>query len=354
MLTNLPKSSSCYLVPILCFILIQLGCDSLTFDPETIQTESDSDEEIFESLTIIYPIGGESFDPGTIVTITWESTANPCEWGVNLVLIHDGDVLFNIATNTTNDGTFDWYIDPSLLSGEKYQIRLNGLCYDGDYCNACINDQMTTSFFVTQNVVEPYITVISPNGGENFEMEGESILIRWDTNLPDCFFGFKIDLYLDTTYIAGLGTGVVNDGTHTVSINSDLGLTTNNQYKIWVESLCGNSTTYCGGCYGDFSDESFRLYSNKLKLISPNGGEEWTRGETETIFWTNDSTTQNVRLELWKSGSKLQDIYYLLENDFSYDWAPLIAFTPDNDYKIKVISWESNESDLSDEPFTIE
>ena len=134
----------------------------------------------------------------------------------------------------------------------------------------------------------------------------------------------------------------------------ELGKLLGANYLIYVESLCKNGTTFCGGCYGDFSDAPFRLYLNELVLINPNGGEVWTRGETETITWTNDSTTQNVHLELWKGGSELQDIYYLLENEFFYEWAPLYELTSGNDYQIKVVSWETNKSDMSDETFTID
>ena len=70
------RSSSSFLI----LILIQLGCDSLRFNPEIESIEISDDEGGFEieSLSITYPMGGESFDPGTIVTITWDSIIDTC------------------------------------------------------------------------------------------------------------------------------------------------------------------------------------------------------------------------------------------------------------------------------------
>lgn len=337
--------------------LIHLGCDALRFEPRIDGNNEiiDDDDLYVESIEITYPNGGESFDPGTIVTITWENTIEPCEWGVNIVLIDDDEIAFNIATNIPNDGSFDWYVDTDLDHGDDYKIRLDGLCFKSDYCNGCINDQMSFPFSISQDIIESFITVLSPNGGENFEFLDESISVAWESNLPDCIWGMKISLYKDSVEERVLVYDTPNDGLQELTIqNENWGLESGDDYTIYVESLCKNGSTFCGGCFGDFSDESFRLYYNELILTEPNGGEDWTRGETETISWTDDSTTQNVRLELWKAGEKLQDIYYLLENEFSFDWAPLYALTPDDDYKIKVISWETNKSDLSDTTFSIQ
>ncbi len=350
-----PPFQSLSLFLFLSIILIQMGCDSLRFDPQnTPPDENGEGDIIYESLDITYPVGGESFDPGTTITIAWETTVNTCEWGVNIILVRDDDEETNIAINTPNDGSFDWYIDTEMDHDDDYQIRIDGLCRQGDFCNGCLYSQSPGTFTISQNAIEPYILVISPNGGENIEIGGDSVRVLWDTNLPDCFFGFKISLYEANEVKAALATGIKNDGDQKVFISNAWGLETGNNYRLFVESLCENSTTYCGGCYGDFSDGNFRLYSNEFRLVSPNGGEEWTRGETETISWTDDSTTQNVRLEIYKGGTRLQDIYYLLENEFSYDWAPLTALTPDDDYQIKITSWETSESDMSDNYFTIE
>ena len=74
--------------------LIHLGCDALRFEPRIDGNNKiiDDDDLYVESIEITYPNGGESFDPGTIVTITWENTIEPCEWGVNIVLIDDDEI----------------------------------------------------------------------------------------------------------------------------------------------------------------------------------------------------------------------------------------------------------------------
>ena len=335
-------------------ILFYLSCESITTDQSKAESDDGDIDNIYESITITYPIGGESLDPGMTIPITWESTIDACEWGVNIVLLRNGQDESNIAINTPNDGSFDWYINGELESANDYQIRIDGLCYNGNYCIGCIYSQSQETFTISQNVIEPYITLLSPNGGENIEIGGDSLRVLWETNLPDCFFGFKISLYQVEEQKAILATSVKNDGDQNVFISNSWNLENGNNYKIYLESLCENSTTYCGGCYGDYSDETFQLYSNQLKVINPNGGEEWTRGETKTITWTNDSTTQNIRIELYKDGSRLQDIEYNLENNYSFDWILQNTLIPDDDYQIKITSWETNVSDFSDNNFAIE
>ena len=62
----------------LTIILFYLSCKSFTTDQNKSEFYEGSMDNIYESILITYPIGGESFDPGTTITITWESIADAC------------------------------------------------------------------------------------------------------------------------------------------------------------------------------------------------------------------------------------------------------------------------------------
>jgi hypothetical protein len=113
---------------------------------------------------------------------------------------------------------------------------------------------------------------------------------------------------------------------------------------------CGGSAEVdeCGVCGGDGSS-----CGSALQIISPNGGENWNKSGSYTIQWQSGSSDTHVHLEIWKGGSKYQDIYYYLDNSGSYSWYISPAYPSGNDYQVKVIGWQSGLSDLSNNNFTI-
>jgi len=334
------------------------GCDAILFDPK-IQKEDpfdDGNQDLLETIQITYPIGGETFDLGSLVTITWASSVDPCEWGVNIKLYEDGDFESNIVINTDNDGEFDWYVDTELDSDDDYQILIEGLCYNGDYCNGCLTSNSPGTFTISDNVIEPIIQVISPMGGESYALDEDTLKVIWTSNIPESIWGMKISLVdAHSNSVHPVVYNTSNDGSFfIVPDEASWMVETSEQYWVKVESLSENGTTYCGGCFGDLSDGSITFYKNEFELIYPNGGETFDRGEPTTISWTYDNTTEYVTIELWKDGTEVQDIYYSLENTQSHNWTPLQALTPGDGYQIKIYSWELDESDLSDSTFTIQ
>jgi len=339
-------------------LLFIFSCDALLFEPQIqVVDPPDDGEDFIEAIQVTFPIGGESFDPGSIVTITWDSSIEPCDQGVNIKLFENGDEESIIVINTENDGEFDWYIDTELDLHDDYQIWIESLCYNGQYCNGCIASYSPGTFTITDDVVEPFIIVTNPSGGESYALSEDTLFVEWiSSNIPYSIWGMRLSIVdEDTNTIKQLIHGAENDGYDIFSVNeATWSVEIGEPYWVFVESLSENGTTFCGGCNGDMSDGPIYFYKNELELTYPNDGETVTRGEPVTITWTEDEHTDYVTLELWKDGEELQDIYYYLENNNSYEWTPLQALTPDNDYTIKIISFETGEFDYTDTTFTIE
>ncbi len=92
-----------------------------------------------------------------------------------------------------------------------------------------------------------------------------------------------------------------------------------------------------------------------IKVTSPNGGESWTKGTTNTIKWTKyGQPGTNVKIELYKAGILKNVISSMTPNDGAYSW-PIPTIQPiGTDYKIKITSTsDSRYYDWSNNNFRI-
>jgi predicted extracellular nuclease len=92
-----------------------------------------------------------------------------------------------------------------------------------------------------------------------------------------------------------------------------------------------------------------------LNLISPNGGEEWERGDSYDITWSSVDFTGNVKIELYKlSGRDYTELVSSTEDDGTWQWAIPTDQTIANDYKIKISDASDGVPfDESDDLFSI-
>jgi hypothetical protein len=95
------------------------------------------------------------------------------------------------------------------------------------------------------------------------------------------------------------------------------------------------------------------IHEGTLSVTSPNGGESWTVGESQTISWTTtdaDIARYHVSIELYKSGSLIGEIAETSGDDFtdwmagsgSYTWTIPSSLNGTNisgsNYKVKITS----------------
>jgi|GEM_PF-5805228 len=91
--------------------------------------------------------------------------------------------------------------------------------------------------------------------------------------------------------------------------------------------------------------------SNKITVISPNGGESWLAGTSNTITWTSN-ISDDVKIELFKGGSILYTITNSTSNVGNYLWTIPDTLRSGTDYKIKITSvLDNNITDYSDSGF---
>jgi hypothetical protein len=107
----------------------------------------------------------------------------------------------------------------------------------------------------------------------------------------------------------------------------------------------------------------YRLQSlwsaNTLALTSPNGGETWQVGKSQTIDWNYTGKPGSyVKIDLMKNGSVIRNIAKSAKiganGSGSYTWTPPWKLKPGSDYRIRVTSSSNNQiNDTSDASFNL-
>jgi len=130
----------------------------------------------------------------------------------------------------------------------------------------------------------PGITVISPNGEEDLPADS-TYDITWMSY--ETSGGVKIEYSLNN----GLDwTGIIastpDDGSYLWPVPDTM------SYNCLI------SISDTNGSLSDTSDEMFTIFSEPyIRVISPNGGEEWYIGDDRYITWRSVGTSGNVRIE---------------------------------------------------------
>ena len=108
-----------------------------------------------------------------------------------------------------------------------------------------------------------------------------------------------------------------------------------------------------------FISSSFVWAADTITVTSPNGGEVWEQGSTQTIHWTYTGIPGvNVKIELYRNGAFSRLIIGRTPigngGSGSYTWTVPAGQRKDSRYKVKVSSTrKSSINDMSDMQFTI-
>ncbi|MDI6807748.1 MAG: S8 family serine peptidase [Candidatus Eisenbacteria bacterium] len=208
--------------------------------------------------------------------------------------------------------------------------------------------------------IAPQVTVLRPNVHEFFT-PGTTETIKWVAS--DDFFGIgSVDIYYSTnggaTYPNVIATGLPNNSKYPWVVPATYSETCRVKIVATDSSPAGNQGF-------DMSDSLFTIVapdtiSPSVVVISPNGGEEWTVGDQDTIKWTATDA----------SGVDSVSIYYSIDNGTSYPsliahGLPNFSFyvwtvpnTPSDSCKVKVVAYDGSTGansgfDVSDSIFKI-
>jgi hypothetical protein len=93
---------------------------------------------------------------------------------------------------------------------------------------------------------------------------------------------------------------------------------------------------------------------NYVNVISPNGGENWVRGSSHTITWSEAASSALVNIYLYKGGVFYSNIVLGTADDGSYDWVIPSSHEGGTNYSVKIVSATASQwNDFSDGYFAI-
>ena len=318
------------------------------------------------SITVTSPNGGEDWASGSSYPITWTSANIPESYSIFISLYKNG-AFDRIIVGTTgyygtpndgtdNDGSYDWAVPSNLDESDYYKVRISAANYVtdadyGDYWEIILSDDSDNYFTIEESSSSTAsITVTSPNGGEDWE-RGSSQSITWDSdNLSGSYVG--IQLYRNGSYVSSISSFVYDDGSYTWSISSSQ--TESDYYQIKIYDYYDASVYDLSDSY--FTIEESSSSTPSITVTSPNGGEDWERGSSQSITWDSENLSGSyVGIQLYRNGSYVSSISSSTYDDGSYTWSISSSQTESEYYQVKIYSTsESSISDYSDSYFTIE
>ncbi len=285
------------------------------------------------SLTLTRPNGGEEWVPGTDEEITW--TSHDVTGTMFLEYSKDNFVsdAHTIATDEPNDGSFIWK-DIPLDPSPTVRVRISSTENPG------VSDVSDADF----TIVGPWIKILTPNGGEEWAPGTDEEIIWASQYVAGTVFieYSKVNVVLDLHSIA---TDEPNDGSF---IWEDIPPDTSTTVRVRVSST--ENPSVC-----DVSDARFAIAGPWIKVLTPNGGEEWISGTDEKITWASQDVTGTVFIEYSKDDfvSHVHTIAADEPNNGSFIWKD-IPLDPSATARIRVSSTENaNVCDVSDGDFAI-
>lgn len=222
------------------------------------------------------------------------------------------------------------------------------------------------------NPGQPWITVLSPNGGENLSFG--NLNVKWNaTNISG-----KVIVYLQFA-----DDSLCKIGSSDAKKGEDL-------FSVVEGDKCDSTHSIINGKYKvaifadqkdpprDYSDDSFIILGPRgninpslpsVTVVSPNGGEIFKTGNKYMIKWSsvNIPSTQNVRITLryvqndptYPGGKNIEEwIAAETPNNGSYEWKVPEVYglgMDESAFRVKVdeIANQPTYSDYSDNTFTI-
>jgi len=308
--------------------------DNSVFDSSDIFAVS-TGEATPPAIAVTSPASGTNWTVGTTQSITWDITGNMA----STVKI----TLYNAATgareeimtmSTPNDGSYSWTIRDTIPTG-NYYVRVkttDNAIYDNGDVFAITSGGSST----------PVITVTSPVSGNNW-VTGTTHEITWNRSgtMPDTV---KITLYdsTGTNLVETMTMNTPNDGSYNWTVPASVSA---GNYVVRVKTT--------DNAYTDDSDVlSVSVSSSPLiSVTSPDGGEEWAAGSSQTINWAaTGSMAGSVKITLYDPPGKnlISTLILNTANDGSYNWSVPTSI-PSGHYRVRVKTTDNavfGESDI--------
>lgn len=293
------------------------------------------------SITVTAPADGERWVIGSTYNIKWTAAGIPNAPAgtdnVDIEVSRNGGPWEVIFSNVANTGSATWIVTGPIRATNQIRVRTHNFSFTG--------------FSGIFAIAEPFIRVLTPNGGESLAV-GKNYDITWDAapfdsplNPSNVNIRLSLDDGLTYPILINESGPVPNNGKYTWRAGPGLD-TPKGRIQI---SLDSTATTI-----SDTSDGSFSITTPSLSLFAPNGGEVWYTYTRHTIRWRAVGITSNLKIELSRNPNRLDwaPIGLVPASAGSFDWTVTTPSGENNLIRITSVD-DPSQTDKSDRTFAI-
>ena len=278
-----------------------------------------------EKFEVYYPNGGETWYTGNEYKVLWTPGDYPSDYKAVISLTNRGVTPvkgFQVGTLVNNKKEHTFSLTEFIVNtitnnkGEGNNFTIDIALKDRDG-NQVDYDQSDKHFAIRKNAEDPNEPevdldnfLISPNGERNYIIS-DSMDIKWNEKVFDTQGSVYLILYANGHKEGKLLGVSTNDGIHIVSsLKSKMEhfeqFGSLDDMDFYVTAIVINNKKV----RKDSSDKNFKItgkvLTGILKVVSPNGGEQFKRGSVEEIKWTGGK--DKVWLRLFNGNSMLGEI----------------------------------------------
>lgn len=224
------------------------------------------------TLTVLSPNGAETWSAGVVHTITWATGGVAGNVLIQINRNYPNGTWDNVVASTANDGSYAWTVAGPATSTARLRIS--------SISQPAIVDSSNANF----TIVMPSVSLITPNGGENWTV-GSVQTIRWTktSTIGNCLVRIKRD------YPNGSWEYITT--TADTFYNWTVSAPTETDCRIYVYQETDVNIS-------DTSAADFTISGPYLTLDHPNESVSMTPGSTYTIDWTRYNFTGICKAEV--------------------------------------------------------
>jgi len=171
-----------------------------------------------ESLEVLKPNGGESYEPGNNMSIEWVGSHENIPVDIDLYI--NNAKTRTIQSSTVNDGNHTWNVPASLSPSTTYQIKITST-------NSSSVSDFSDNYFSVVDVVAPAVpSGLSATAGD------KQVVLTWSANSESDLKSYKV--YGGTSANPTTSLSTVNAGTETYT---HTGLTNGTKYYYRISAV---------------------------------------------------------------------------------------------------------------------
>jgi len=175
--------------------------------------------------------------------------------------------------------------------------------------------------------------------------QGSTVSVRWIGS--DRYQRVNINLYRGSRLFLPVAVNANNNGSFQWTI--PLGLPNATDYYLIIYAVADTTARTP-------HDTPFSIYRSDqdFRILKPNGGESYHRGDTVSILWLGGTGGVTVRIDLYLGTAKVTTIADGAMNRGQYIWTIPNFLSDGDNYRLRLVCLETNEQDISDGVFSID